>query len=160
MNIDTYLKVYDGGSGRDVKIWQVLNGGETFNHMSNEWVPSSNITSKGNQLFIIFKTNCNGVGKGFTAKITFGIRTNYGIIINFVSLLFATNHLFKHVIDNICENALDGNGKLIVENHWSVGTNCQWLISAEDDKHYINLEFEHLDVRTYELDYYPCIRGP
>ena len=72
MNIDTYLKVYDGGSSRDVHIWQILNGGEAFNHMSNEWVPSSNITSKGNQLFIIFKTNCNGVGKGFTAKITFG----------------------------------------------------------------------------------------
>ena len=78
----------------------------------------------------------------------------------FFLLLFATNHLFKHAIGNICENALDGNDKLFVESHWPVGTNCQWLISAEDDKHYINLEFEHLDVRTYELDYYPGIRGP
>ena len=32
--------------------------------------PSDTVTSKGNQIFITFKTN----GNGFTAKITFGNR--------------------------------------------------------------------------------------
>ena len=36
---------------------------------------SDTVTSKGNQMFITFKTDDNEVGKGFTATITFGIRT-------------------------------------------------------------------------------------
>ena len=34
--------------------------------------PSDTVTSKGNQMFIDFKTDDNEVGKGFTASITFG----------------------------------------------------------------------------------------
>ena len=59
------------------------------------------------------------------------------------------NTIFAHVIDNWCENALDlSNGTLIVESDWPLGTYCQWLISAVDEKHYVNLEFENIDVRT------------
>ena len=60
--------------------------------------------------------------------------------------------------DNLCDNALDlVNGQLIVEDNWPVGTYCQWLISAEDDEHYVNLEFENLDVGIAELNYLPCL---
>ena len=45
-------------------------------------------------------------------------------------------------------------GKLTVENKWPVGTHCQWLISAIDDKHYVILEFENVDVRIADLDYF------
>ena len=56
-----------------MEIWRKLsNGGEAFIHESNKWEPSSKVTSKGNQIFIIFTTDGNGVGKGFIAKITFG----------------------------------------------------------------------------------------
>ena len=59
------------------------------------------------------------------------------------------NFIFTHALDNLCENALDlSNGKLIVESYWPFGTYCQWLISAVDEKHYVNLEFENIDVRT------------
>ena len=59
-----------------------------------------------------------------------------------------------HGIDNLCQNTLDLiNGKLIVESHFPYGTYCQWIISAVDDKHYVNLEFENIDVRIVELDY-------
>ena len=58
--------------------------------------------------------------------------------------------------DNFCENALDlSNGKLTVHNNWPVGTYCQWLIYAVDDEHYVNLEFQNLDVRIAELDDLP-----
>ena len=57
------------------------------------------------------------------------------------------NFIFTYVIDNLCQNALDlTNGKLIVDNNWSVGTYCQWLISAEDENSYITLEFENINV--------------
>ena len=50
------------------------------------------------------------------------------------------------------------NGTLIVEsNNWPFGTHCQWNIPAVDDKHYVNLEFENLDVRITELNYLPCL---
>ena len=63
------------------------------------------------------------------------------------------NFNFIHALDNLCENALDlRNGKLIVENNWPAGTNCQWLISAVDDEHYVNLEFANLGVRIAELN--------
>ena len=56
-------------------------------------------------------------------------------------------HFFP--LENLCENALDlSNRKLIVDNNWPFGTHCQWLISAVDDQHYVNLEFENIDVRT------------
>ena len=56
----------------------------------------------------------------------------------------------------MCENALDlSNGKLIVESNWPVGTYCQWFISAVDDQHYVNLEFENIDVRIAELNHLP-----
>ena len=60
------MKLYDGGSDKDELIIS-----ETGNS-----APSS-VTSLGNQMFIIFTTNGNGVGKGFTAKITFGIWTSH-----------------------------------------------------------------------------------
>ena len=68
------------------------------------------------------------------------------------------NFIFTHALDNLCQNALDlSNGKLIVESNWPVGTHCQWLISAVDDKHYVNLEFdfENFDVRIAESNYLP-----
>ena len=64
------------------------------------------------------------------------------------------NFISTHALDNLCENALDlSNGKLIVESYWPGGTYCQWLISAVDDEHYVNLEFENIDVRFAELNY-------
>ena len=51
-------------------------------------------------------------------------------------------------LENWCKNALDLNiGMLTVESNLPIGTYCQWLISAVDDKHYVNLEFEILNVR-------------
>ena len=48
------------------------------------------------------------------------------------------------------------NGKLIVEsNDWPLGTHCQWNIPAIDDKHYVNLEFENIDVRIAEFNNSP-----
>ena len=62
------------------------------------------------------------------------------------------NFILIHALDNWCSNALDlSNSKLIVESNWPVGTNCKWLISAVDDKHYVNLEFENVDVRIAEF---------
>ena len=68
-----------------------------------------------------------------------------------------SNHfIFTHVLDNLCKNVLDlSNGKLIIHDNWQFGTYCQWLISAVDDKHYVILEFENIDVRIAELDYLP-----
>ena len=65
-NGDTFLKIYDGGSNKDVIIY------DGFQHNN-----SDTVTSMGNQMFITFKPDVNGVGKNFTANITFGIRTNY-----------------------------------------------------------------------------------
>ena len=55
------MKIYDGGSDKD-KLLIFVTGNS---------VPSP-VTSLGNQMFIMFTTDSNGVGKGFTAKITFG----------------------------------------------------------------------------------------
>ena len=57
------MKIYDGGSDEDTSL---------FSGTGNS-VPSP-ITSNKNQMFIMFITDSNGV-KGFTANITFGIRT-------------------------------------------------------------------------------------
>ena len=68
-----------------------------------------------------------------------------------------SNHfIFTHVLDDLCKNALDlSNDKLIVDDSkWQFGTYCQWLISAIDDKHYVILEFENVDVRIADLDYF------
>ena len=78
-----------------------------------------------------------------------------------------TIYVFTHILDNVCKNALDlSNDKLIINNtiiytytyeysNWQFGTYCEWLISAIDDKHYVILEFENVDVRIAELDYVP-----
>ena len=58
--------MYNGGSDKD----EVLSS-ETGNSAT------SPLTSLRNQIFIKFTVDNNGVGKGFTAKITFG-----NIIIN------------------------------------------------------------------------------
>ena len=50
--------------------------------------------------------------------------------------------------DNLCDNALDlANGQLIVEDNWSDGTYCQWLILAQEDDDYVSLEFLNLHVK-------------
>ena len=71
------MKIYDGGSNKDLEIYDGVNS-ITYNVIG---VPkhekSDTVTSKGNQMFITFKPDVNGVGKKFTANITFGIRTNY-----------------------------------------------------------------------------------
>ena len=72
-----------------------------------------------------------------------------------ISFNLSIHFIFTLVLDNFCENALDlSNDKLIVDStKWQFGTYCQWLISAVDDKHYVILEFENIDVRIVELDY-------
>ena len=62
------MEMYDGGSDKD----ELLRS-ETGNSAS------SPITSSRNQMFIKLISDSNGVGKGFTAKITFGniINHNY-----------------------------------------------------------------------------------
>ena len=55
------MKIYNGGSDKD----------ESIISLSGNSVPSP-VTSLGNQVFIIFTTDGNGIDKGFTAKITFG----------------------------------------------------------------------------------------
>ena len=67
-----------------------------------------------------------------------------------------TIYVFTHILDNLCKNALNlSNDKLIIDNNWQFGTYCEWLISAMDDKHYVILEFENIDVKIAELDYLP-----
>ena len=56
--------MYDGGSYKDDLLISVTENS----------APSS-VTSLRNQIFIMFTTDSNGIGKGFSAKITFGIRT-------------------------------------------------------------------------------------
>ena len=53
--------MYNGGSNKDDLLIS-----ETGNS-----APSL-LKSSGNQMFIMFTSDSNGVGKGFTAKITFG----------------------------------------------------------------------------------------
>ena len=51
--------------------------------------------------------------------------------------------------DEFCKNALDlsnGTGTLTIANEWSVGMYCQWELPIEDDKSYITIEFQHLNV--------------
>ena len=57
--------------------------------------------------------------------------------------------IFTLALDNLCQNALNlnkGNGKLIGDNNWLVGTYCQWLISAENENSYITLQFQNINV--------------
>ena len=57
------MKIYDGGSFRD----------EQLSFGTENSVPFKfTVTSSRNQVFIMLSTNNNRVGKGFTAKITFG----------------------------------------------------------------------------------------
>ena len=56
------MELYDGGSNKDELLISVTGNS----------VPSQ-VTSLGNQMFIIFTTDGNGVHKGFTANIAFGI---------------------------------------------------------------------------------------
>ena len=62
--MDTNLKMYDGGSEKD----------ELLNSLTGNSIPSP-VKSLRNQMFITFTADGNAVDKGFTAKITFGIRT-------------------------------------------------------------------------------------
>ena len=57
-------------------------------------------------------------------------------------------------IDNLCENALDlSNDKLIVKSDLPFSIECQWLI-ATHEKHYVDLEFQNIDVRIAALNYF------
>ena len=60
------MKIYNGGSDKD----------ESIISLSGNSAPSP-VTSLRNQIFIAFTSDDNGVDKGFTAKITFGITTNH-----------------------------------------------------------------------------------
>ena len=55
------MKIYDGGSDKDALLISV-----TVNSAPTP------VKSVGNQMFIIFTSDSNGVGKGFAAKIAFG----------------------------------------------------------------------------------------
>ena len=66
------MEIYDGGSNKDEIIYSGL-----ILESNSDLVTTDTVTSKGNQMFITFKPDINGVGKKFTANITFGIRTNY-----------------------------------------------------------------------------------
>ena len=62
-----------------------------------------------------------------------------------------------HALDKRCHNALDlSSGMLIVDSNLPFGTYCQWLISAVDDDHYVNLEFQNIDVRITEFNILLC----
>ena len=57
-----------------------------------------------------------------------------------------------YVLVNFCDIILDlKNDRLIIDGHAGyylpLGEECQWIISAVDDKHYVNLEIQSLDVR-------------
>ena len=90
-----------------------------------------------------------------------GCNTAYGLLLciiwhSNISFNLSNHFIFTYVLDNLCENALDlSNDKLIVDDtKLQFGTYCQWLISAVDDKHYVILEFENVNVRIAELDYF------
>ena len=57
------MKIYDGGSDKDELIISATGNS----------APSP-VTSMGNQMFIYFTTDGNGIDTEFTAKVTFGIR--------------------------------------------------------------------------------------
>ena len=57
------LKLYDGGSDKDELLISKTGNCTLFQ-----------VTSFRNQIFIMFTSDSNGVGKGFTAKFTFGNR--------------------------------------------------------------------------------------
>ena len=56
------MELYDGGSNKD----------ELLNSLTGNSIPSP-VKSLRNQMFITFTADGNGLGKGFTAKISFGI---------------------------------------------------------------------------------------
>ena len=76
----------------------------------------STLSSSGNQFFIVFTSNGNGVGKGFSASFTIGKKIGEKkCILNFCNFFFPLK-------ENICDNALDlANAQLIFE-----GGHC-WL---------------------------------
>ena len=67
--------MYDGGSYKDELI--ISENGNSV---------QSPVTTLGNQIIIIFTTDGNGVSKGFTAKITFGIWTKSEFILTITIL--------------------------------------------------------------------------
>ena len=77
------MEIYNGGSNKD----------ELLIFVAGNSAPSP-VTSLGNQMFITFTTDGNGASKGFTAKITFGIRNNLSIIIYYV-YYFAMEHFLS-----------------------------------------------------------------
>ena len=57
------MKLYDGGSDKDDMLISVTTRSSA----------PSQVTSSRNQIFIMFTTDNNGIGKGFTTKISFGM---------------------------------------------------------------------------------------
>ena len=133
--METYLNIYDGGSDSEKDLLfltaETLNGNGFGDGINDQIFKYFNYFRRtlfdSRQLYITYRIDnaCNAC-KGFSAKITF--------------------------VD-ICEKGLNlKNGTLIVHNFHigflPLGSICQWLISASDDQHYVNLEFEKLNVRT------------
>ena len=127
----TYLNIYDGGSDKDFHFLDhaTSNGENGINHQIQFYFNKLRKVQSSRQLYITYRVGSLGPCipcKGFSAKITF---------------------------DNFCEKGLNlKNGKLIVHNYQigflPLGSKCQWQISAIDDQHYVNLEFETLNVRN------------
>ena len=78
------LKLYDGGSDKDLLLISETGNSEPFQ-----------VTSSRNQIFIMFTSDSDGVGKGFTANITFGNKYNHCIMIYIVYYL-AIKHFFQY----------------------------------------------------------------
>ena len=128
------MNIYDGGSEKDFHFVAATSNGiseysDGINYYIENYFEYLRKAHSSRQLYITYRVGSAGpctTCKGFSAKITF---------------------------DNICEKGRNiENGKLIVHNFLvgflPLGSNCQWLISALDDQHYVNLEFETLNVRT------------
>ena len=127
----TYLSIHVGGSDKDYLLANATSNGLESSEILNVIIRNyyGVVSSPFQQLYIAYRIGSIGpctACEGFAAKITF---------------------------ENICEKGLDlNNGTLIVHNYdmgfLPLGSKCQWLISAIDDQHYINLEFETLNVRN------------
>ena len=74
----TSLDIFNGG----INIEEYL----IFSSFTINAVPSSPVTSSGNQIFIIFSTDNNGLDKKFSAKITFGMPKSLNHQIHYLTI--------------------------------------------------------------------------
>ena len=66
-----FLRIHNGGSDKDATFWRNLGDQGIHAEFTGNTLPPT-INSLKNQLFISFKSNSNGVGKGFSASFEFG----------------------------------------------------------------------------------------